>query len=95
MQNLIVLMESTDNDLWPDPDDPLHMCLKGGNMCLNRFCIDEDASFELYGVRYLVPWTSELYYDAEYFGKDYEDVRKEKVKGNKRSQSTVNFCALW
>ena len=24
--------------------------LKGGNMILNRFCIDEDAAFELSGV---------------------------------------------
>ena len=27
--------------------------LKGANMCLNRFCIDEDAAFELSGVHYL------------------------------------------
>ena len=27
--------------------------LKGGNMILNRFCIDEDAAFELSGVNYL------------------------------------------
>ena len=27
--------------------------LKGGNMCLNRFSIDEDAAFELSGVHYL------------------------------------------
>ena len=26
--------------------------LKAGNMCLNRFCIDEDAAFELSGVNY-------------------------------------------
>ena len=27
--------------------------VKAGNMCLNRFCIDEDAAFELSGVNYL------------------------------------------
>ena len=30
-----------------------HMPVKGGNMYLNRFCIDEDAAFELSGVHYL------------------------------------------
>ena len=26
--------------------------LKAGNMCLNRFCIDEDAAFEIFGLNY-------------------------------------------
>ena len=44
MQNLVVFME---------PSEDAHMIsLKGGNMCLNRFCIDEDAAFELPGVYY-------------------------------------------
>ena len=42
MQNLIVLMEpiagAHDNSL------------KAGNMILNRFCIEEDAAFELSGI---------------------------------------------
>ena len=45
MQNLVVLMEPSkkaDN-----------ISLKAGNMILNRFCIDEDAAFELSGVNYL------------------------------------------
>ena len=42
MQNLVFLME---------PSKMQHLIsLKGANMCLNRFCIDEDASFELSGV---------------------------------------------
>ena len=45
MQNLIVLMEPSE-----DGDD---VSLKTGNMILNRFCIDEDAAFELSGVYYL------------------------------------------
>ena len=45
MQNLVILMEPSE-----------HACLndmKTGNMILNRFCIDEDAAFELSGVNYL------------------------------------------
>ena len=45
MQNLVVMMEPS-KDAWRTP-------LKGGNMILNRFCIDEDAAFELSGVNYL------------------------------------------
>ena len=45
MQNLVVFMEPSEKD-WITP-------LKGGNMILNRFCIDEDAAFELSGVNYL------------------------------------------
>ena len=41
MQNLVVLMNSS-GDSW-------NTSLKGGNMILNRFCIDEDAAFELRG----------------------------------------------
>ena len=44
-QNLVVLMEPTDLTF--------QISLKGGNMCFNRFCIDEDAAFELSGVHYL------------------------------------------
>ena len=45
MQNLVVFMEPSEN-AYQTP-------LKGGNMILNRFCIDEDAAFELSGVNYL------------------------------------------
>ena len=44
MQNLVVLMDPSkyafDNSL------------KAGNMIFNRFCIDEEAAFELSGVNY-------------------------------------------
>ena len=46
MQNLVVLLE-------PDKDTS-QTPLKAGNMILNRFCIDEDAAFELSGVEYLL-----------------------------------------
>ena len=42
-QNLVVLMEPSGH----------RTPLKCGNMILNRFCIDEDAAFELSGVTYL------------------------------------------
>ena len=42
MQNLVFLMEP--------PRKEYKISLNAGNMCLNRFCIDEDASFELSGV---------------------------------------------
>ena len=42
MQNLVLLVEP--------PEGEYDISLKAGNMCLNRFCIDEDASFELSGV---------------------------------------------
>ena len=45
MQNLVVLMEPS--------EDACITPLKCGNMILNRFCIDEDAAFELSGVNYL------------------------------------------
>ena len=45
MQNLVVLMEPSEN-AW-------ETSLRGGIMILNRFCIDEDAAFELSGVSYL------------------------------------------
>ena len=44
-QNLVVLMQ---------PSKLAHNnSLKAGNMILNRFCIDEDAAFELSGVNCL------------------------------------------
>ena len=45
MQNLVVFMEPSENACFTP--------LKGGNMILNRFCIDEDAAFELSGVNSL------------------------------------------
>ena len=44
-QNIVFFMEPSEN-AYTTP-------LKGGNMILNRFCIDEDAAFELSGVNSL------------------------------------------
>ena len=45
MQNLVVLIDPSE-EAW-------ETSLKAGNMIFNRFCIDEDAAFELSGVNYL------------------------------------------
>ena len=45
MQNVVFLMKPS--------ADASDIDLKGGNMCLNRFSIDEDAAFELSGVHYM------------------------------------------
>ena len=46
-QNLVVLIEP--------PSFGWHIHLNAGFMIFNRFCIDEDAAFELSGVYYLEP----------------------------------------
>ena len=45
MQNLVVFMEPI--------ADAFDTSLNAGYMIFNRFCIDEDAAFELSGVNYL------------------------------------------
>ena len=72
MQNLVVLMEPSE-DAWRTP-------LKGGNMILNRFCIDEDAAFELSGVNYL-----KKYSDDMRTGGSIKFKVKRKVKGKEYS----------
>ena len=37
--------------------------MKGGTMILNRFCIDEDAAFELSGVNYLKKSSYDIKYE--------------------------------
>ena len=43
MQNLVVFKQQTESAA----EDAIN--LKGGNMYFNRFCIDEDDGFELFG----------------------------------------------
>ena len=45
--------------------------LKGGNMCLNRFFIDEEAAFELSGVHYLKERSNNILFGDESKGKGY------------------------
>ena len=71
MQNLVVLMEPSKN-AYETP-------LKAGNMILNRFCIDEDAAFELSGVNYLTKSHNKML-DPKW--KSYFELEVErKVKG--------------
>ena len=48
MQNLVVLMDPIDPDKYASD-----ISVKASNMCLNTFCIDEDAAFEISGVNFL------------------------------------------
>ena len=51
--------------------------LKGGNMCLNRFSMDEEAAFEISGVHYLKKATS----DDNMFDDDVDDDVHDDPKG--------------
>ena len=69
MQNLVILMDpSKEADLVSETN---------GNMCLNRFCIDEDAAFELSGIHYL---KKSSYFIANRSVKKYYFQRKSKGK---------------
>ena len=72
MQDLVVLMEPTERAY----DTPL----KAGNMILNRFCIDEDAAFELSGVNYLKKSSYEMRK-----GESIKIKVKRKIKGKEYS----------
>ena len=65
MQNIVLLVEP--------PEDKYKISLKSGNMCLNRFCVDEDASFELSEVSSLIKFSGELKFKLkrEEKGKEY------------------------
>ena len=71
-QNLIVLKEPSHEREVPFVyETPF----EAGNMCLNRFCIDEDAAFELSGINYLeksVVFMNNIY--------DYKLKQKQKGK---------------
>ena len=67
MQNLVVFMEPSENAFLTP--------LKGGNMILNRFCIDEDAAFELSGVYSLKKSSENMVFTEKFALK-----RKEKGK---------------
>ena len=78
MQNLVVLMEPSE-DAYITP-------LKVGNMILNRFCIDEDAAFELSGVNYLKKSSADIKH-----GRSIKFIAKRGVKGKKYSFLRSNF----
>ena len=72
MQNLVVLMEPS--------EDAYFTPLKTGNMILNRFCIDEDAAFELSGVKYLKKYLRLLNFRE--IGKEYSLLRHNFILSN-------------
>ena len=72
MQNLVVLMEPTE---YAD-----RVSLKAGKMYLNRFCIDEDAAFELSGVNYLQKSSRDIE-DHRRYNDNHEFQLKRKEKG--------------
>ena len=72
MQNLFVFIGPSEH-AW-------ETSLRGGNMILNRFCIDEDAAFELSGVHYFKKTSADM--------EDEESIKlkvKRKVKGKEHS----------
>ena len=71
MQNLVLFIEP--------PTEEYRISLKAGNMCLNRFCIDEDASFELFWV-----------YNAKKSSNKVADKIR-RTKGLK-AKGKVNYC---
>ena len=55
---------------------------KGGRFFFNRFCIDEDATYELSGVHYLQESSSDLAMDAE---------RSEQMLAEKNAKGNIYF----
>ena len=78
MQNLVVFMEPSEH-AWNTP-------LKGGNMILNRFCIDEDAAFELSGV-----YSFKKSSDIEYRHNQSSEV---KLKRKEKGKEFIQFYDL-
>ena len=82
MHNLAVFMEPSE-DAWDNS-------WKGAKMILNRFCIDEDAAFELSGVNYLMKSSKVMIGYPRLPGEkeDGENIKfqlKRKIKGKEYS----------
>ena len=75
MQNLVVLMEPS--------EDAYFTPLQTGNMILNRFCIDEDAAFELSGVNSLKKYSDDLDgWNGNRTKQELKQIRSENGKEN-------------
>ena len=68
-QSLVVFMEPS--------QDKSDISLKGGNMILNRFCIDEDAAFELSGVYYFKTSGKNIFWSTDVMDFEREEKGKE------------------
>ena len=86
MQNLVVLMEPS--------EDPRIIDMRVGNMILNRFCIDEDAAFELSGVKYFKKSSWELRH-GNFSSKWRRNLPGNKFKVNRKVKGRGNYpCDL-
>ena len=80
MQNLVVLMDQSQQKAYENS-------LKAGNMIFNRFCIDEDAAFELSGVNNLKKLPEErkiggfMFEKVKVIGKEYSFLRSYFILG--------------
>ena len=83
-QNLVVLTEPS--------DEKYIISLKVGNMVLNRFCMYEDAAFELSGVNYFKKTSEDIVYDGDL---EFELKRKEKGMEYLFLRSTFNFNLIY
>ena len=79
MQNFIVFMDRGVDD--PGSKNDCDISLNGGKMCLNRFCVDEDAAFEVSGVHNfqessgdIIVW-EEIELERESKGKGYASLK--------------------
>ena len=71
IQNLVLLVDPFENETGP------MISLKAANMCVNRFCIDEDAAFEISGI-----------YDIT---KTFTDKEKRIILGQQLAKGKVNL----
>ena len=75
MQNLVIFIEP--GQLRCD------ISLKGGKMCFNKFCIDEDDGFELSAVRYLKQFSMHFILDDE------TNLANREMKGKGKSRALI------
>ena len=102
MQNLVVLMEPDSEDngriTWMfDRSEPYQTSYKTGNMLLNRFCIDEDAAFELSGVNYLtnIPFRDHLSTIYPKRGRTPYEAKLAAESENMRNVKGREYSFLW
>ena len=81
IQNLVVVLEPT--------QEAYDKSLNAGNMCLNRFSIDEDSAFELSGVHHFEKSSLDINLLNEYVVE-----RKTKGKGYLSLQLIVSVCLI-
>ena len=86
LQDVVLLMDP--------PNDAWNISLQGGNMALNRFCIDEEAAFELSGVYYLQKWMTDTRFndpEKEAFDEQVIVSACKNIAKNKSNDSNIHF----